>query len=52
MSTQQMSAIIVKSQPFQNEKKSHIGRGCDLHFSMNLMHRIITGLIPSLDQQH
>lgn len=35
----------------KKKKKSNIGRGCDLYFSMNLMHQIIIGLIPNLDQQ-
>lgn len=51
MGAQQTAAIIIQSRPPQNEKKKS-NRERDLHVSRNLMHQIVTGLIPNLDQQH
>lgn len=51
MGVQQTAAIIIQSQPPQNEKKKS-NRERDLHVSRNLMHQIVTGLVPNIDQQH
>ena len=52
MGAQQTAAIILQSQPPQNEKKKKSHRDRALHVSRNLMHQIVTGLFPNLDQQH
>ena len=51
MGAQQTAAIIIQSQLPQNEKKKS-NRERDLHVSRNLMHQIVTGLVPNVDQQH
>ena len=51
MGAQQTAAIIIQSQLPQNEKKKS-NREWDLHVSRNLMHQIVTGLVPNVDQQH